>query len=66
MENIYRSPDEAYPFLAGMMIISYRTLVPVFRPALADIAVSMVYIIDAGHGGEDGGACSEGGASVAG
>ena len=48
-------------FLGGMMIISYRTLVPVFRPAPADIAVSMVYIIDAGHGGEDGGAVSASG-----
>ena len=48
-------------FLGGMMIISYRTLVPVFRPAPADIAVPMVYIIDAGHGGEDGGAVSASG-----
>ena len=48
-------------FLGGMMIISYRTLVPVFRPTPADIAVSMVYIIDAGHGGEDGGAVSASG-----
>ena len=48
-------------FLGGMMIISYRTLVPVFRPAPTDIAVSMVYIIDAGHGGEDGGAVSASG-----
>ena len=48
-------------FLGGMMIISYRTLGPVFRPTPADIAVSMVYIIDAGHGGEDGGAVSASG-----
>ena len=48
-------------FLGGMMIISYRTLVPVFGPELENVTAPVVYVIDAGHGGEDGGAVSASG-----
>lgn len=43
------------------MIIRYRTLVPVFGPELENVTAPVVYVIDAGHGGEDGGAVSASG-----
>ena len=44
--------------IGGIIIYSNRTLVPVFRMGAEAAAV---YIIDAGHGGEDGGAVAQDG-----
>ena len=46
--------------ISGMIIVSNRTLVPVFRSEGA-AASRPCYIIDAGHGGEDGGAVAQDG-----
>ena len=46
--------------ISGIIIAGSRTLVPVFFPSDESIE-GRYYIIDAGHGGEDGGAVSSGG-----
>lgn len=43
--------------IGGMLMVSNRTLVPVFSQG-QNQALPVCYVIDAGHGGEDGGAVS--------
>lgn len=45
--------------IGGMIVMGNRTLVPVFAPSQSQSQT--YYIIDAGHGGEDGGAVSSSG-----